>query len=235
MLDAVALFQLTADPRLFVDQLRWNDAGNRLADDFAFVVTEDALRPFVPRSYYSFEGLPHDRVVRRSNDGGEPRRFDFGLFPRGYIDEYVDRACEPARLVAERSGERDEGNTRAVGPLENGLGPANRLSLLQGERHRAFVIRHRSPIRRIKTPRAAPAILADLRAMAPQLGRGLVVKGDTSFRIGRIDGDWQRLQQVGSNHRTGPLRPLFACLRRIGPNPQASCGRRDLSRQQSKT
>ena len=95
--------------------------------------------------------------------------------------------------IAQRRRVGHERHARAVRPLGHRFDAAHRLPGLQGDRHRAFVVRQRRAVRPVQLPGAAPFALADLGMAAPQLGGRLVVEGDAPVGVGHVDGGGQRV------------------------------------------
>ena len=78
-------------------------------------------------------------------------------------------------------------NAGAVGALRDRFRSSDRAIFLQSHGHRALIMGHRLPIRPIEAPRAAPFVRAELRLLAPKLGRGVIEVGDAAVRVGRVD------------------------------------------------
>src|SRR5262249_20608052 len=112
-------------------------------------------------------------------------------------------------------------------------------ALLEGDRHRGLATGERPAVRPIQAPRAAPLTASDLGMVAPQLGRGPVVKGDTAVGVSGVDRDRQRLEQLSPcNHRgflhefwPTTLRPPNECCALNPPHKQGELNARAASAQ----
>ena len=138
------------------------------------------------------------------------RRADclFGAVALGDVDQDVDGADELPVVVEQRRRVGHERHVRAIGPDRDGLPAADRTRLLEGDRHRTFVVAHRALIEEQQPERPAP-FLADSRPAAPEFGRGGVEERDLAVRIGRVDGDPEGIQEAAIAFRAtlrGPRR-----------------------------
>ena len=113
----------------------------------------------------------------------------------GHVDEHVDGAGEVPFGVEDHRRIRHERGSRPIRSFGDALVPADRPCLLQRDGHRALVVGHRPAVRPVQLPRAAP-LLADLGSAPPERSGGLVVEGDPAGRIGGVDGDAERLQEL---------------------------------------
>src|SRR5579871_3841907 len=86
MSDAFARLYFGENFSLFILQFGWNNAEDRLPDHFAFPKTENALCAGVPRLDNYGKIFGDNRVVRRRNNGGEPRRVHGAFFLGAEID-----------------------------------------------------------------------------------------------------------------------------------------------------
>ena len=118
------------------------------------------------------------------------------LLALGDVDQHVHRPDQSAGLVAQGRRVRDERHAAAVRALGRRLGAPHRPVLLQCHGHRALVVRQRRAVRLIQTPGAAPLAAAQLGPAAPKLDGGLVVEGDATRFVGRVDRRWERLEQL---------------------------------------
>ena len=105
----------------------------------------------------------------------------------GDVDEEVDRADHPALRVAQGRGVGHEPHACSVGPLRDRLDATDRLAGLERDRHRAFVVGQACAVEPIEPPRPAPQVRSEGRAVAPELGGGLVVEGDPALGVGGVD------------------------------------------------
>ncbi len=152
MLDAFASLQPRQDLLLLVMQFGRNEAKDRLADHLARLVAEDARGAGVPRGDAALDGLADDRVVRGNDDRRQSRRFQVRVMPLGHVHQQVDGADEPPGGVAQRRRIGHEPHPRAIGPFGDGLYAAHLPALLEGDRHRALVMRERPAVRPIQPP-----------------------------------------------------------------------------------
>ncbi len=115
------------------------------------------------------------------------------------IDQHVYAADQRAGRIVQRGRERDEMDARAVRPFRDRLDAADRPVFLQGDRHRAFVMPHRRPVRPVQTPADAPMIAAQFRSAPGELDRGLVVKRQAAPCIGRVYGGRQCFEELSKS------------------------------------
>jgi hypothetical protein len=70
-------------------------------------------------------------------------------------------------------------------------------------------MRHRPAIEMAQLPGAAPKVAAYNRAVSPQISRGLIEEGDAALFVDCVDGNRQRLYQMGrGNSWNSWLQPL---------------------------
>ncbi len=127
------------------------------------------------------------------------------------VDQHVHRADQIARSVMQRRRVGNEGDARAVGPLGDGLRPADRTIFLERHGHRALVVAHRPAVRPVEAPGNAPFVRAEHRPPAGQGDGRLIEEGDPPFCVGRVYGRGQGLEKVAqallafAMGRLGPL------------------------------
>src|SRR5579871_440063 len=74
MIDALAVPDVPEDEVLLLMALRWDQNGDRFADDLISEVAEDSLRTLVPARYDAIEVLAYYRVITGLHDSGVPPR-----------------------------------------------------------------------------------------------------------------------------------------------------------------
>jgi hypothetical protein len=84
----------------------------------------------------------------------------------------------------------------AITQLGNLLGASDRLAGLQRHGHGAIFMAERGAVGGAKPPAHAPFVAAENRAPAGKLDRGLIVVGDASIGVGRVDGGGQSVEQI---------------------------------------
>ena len=94
-----------------------------------------------------------------------------------------------------RCGIRNEWHTRTIRPFSDRFHAAHNAICLQRDRHGAFIVRQGRPVRPVKFPRSAPLAGAKRRPTAPQIGGRVVVVGDTTGGIRRVDGGGKGIEQ----------------------------------------
>src|SRR5262249_26491885 len=104
-------------------------------------------------------------------------------------EEWPGRVAEGGRIGTNP-------HARAVGSLGDGFDPAHFAPLLEGDRHGALVVRQGPPVRPVETPGPAPLAAAKLGVVAPEFRGGAVIKGNAALGVGRVDRDWQSLEQL---------------------------------------
>src|SRR5690606_11256694 len=167
-----------------------------LADGLLGGVPEDPLGPGVPRRDHPVERLAHDGVVGGGDDGGQQGLRALGRLLPGDVHEHVDGADDLAVAVAEELGVGEDVRACAVGPLDDDLLAADAAPLAEGEGHGARVEGERGAGGAVDPPRAAPEVLADLGAAAPQLGGALVEEGDAPLPVRRVDRHLQGVERA---------------------------------------
>src|SRR5206468_6568829 len=124
---------------------------------------------------------------------------------------------KPTGIVPDGCGERHEPEVASVRAFGNRLHAADGTVLLETDGHRALVVRHVGAVRVEDAVGAAPFVLAQLRAPAPELGGGIVEEYDTADGISGVNGDTQRLEEpaVGKVARANGFRCRSnGCFRR---------------------
>ena len=114
----------------------------------------------------------------------------------GDVDKRIDGSDHRAVGAVERGRKREKEDTRAVGPLGHGFGAFDRAIFPQRDRHWAFGMVHRRPVRPVEPPRAAPPGRPQLRAHAPEIGRSIIVGGNDARGIGCVDRNRQSLEEI---------------------------------------
>src|SRR5215467_9927308 len=112
-----------------------------------------------------------------------------GTFVVAYIDEHVDGTGQSSSRIEQRCWVGDEGNPPAIRALSDRFHATDRSLLMQRHSHRAVIVRQLCAIWPVELPGPAELALADLGAVAPEHGRGLVVEGDVPFRVRHVDGN----------------------------------------------
>ncbi len=171
------------------------------------------------------------------DDRGQAAGNAFGALTLARIEKHVHRADYFPGGVIERGGKGHERHALAVRPLGNGFAAAHHALFLQGDRHRALIVRQRRAVQPVQPPRTAPLIAVQSRPVAPQCHRRLVEIGDPSFEVGHIDSGGQDIENLGGmalrfelQHRrpmlqSRPARDLGfgqarSCLRHCAPLPR---------------
>src|SRR5580692_9621908 len=125
---------------LLCSPLKRNNQGNVLANRFRRRVPEVLLGAAVPRGDYTLKRFANDSVIRRFDDSSEPPTCYFCLVAPGDIEQHVDPADHLTLAISERSRIRHDRSSCAIRALDDDHLVTNRTSLLQRDRHRAFIV-----------------------------------------------------------------------------------------------
>src|SRR5690606_31507 len=208
----------------FVCTVRRNEDGDGPADHFGCRVAEQALGAAVPGGNDALEVLGDDGVVGMFDDCRIAAGRNVTLVMREQVHQYVDGPDQLAGRVEQWCRGGKEGHLRAVRPFGNRHHAANGAALLKGKRHRALAVRHRGAVEVEELPGAAELASAQLRTDAPQFLRGPVVVGDTTLRVGGVDGLGHGVEDPGCRQVVGQWK---AYMSRAGILPGATfVGRR---------
>jgi hypothetical protein len=149
MIYALTSSKSRKDLSLLVLQLRRNDPGDRLANHLVRVITEYAGCTGIPGGDLAFQALADDGVIRGVDDGSEPFQLNICLMALRNVHKKIDCADQPTGSVPQRRRIGKKANPCTVRPFGNGLNAANCPSLLQGGRHRAFIVLQNAAVRPI--------------------------------------------------------------------------------------